>query len=395
MNKIAPASYLTLSRSIYDKLSKSFAEMPVFSSKWSTRVKENQVENKINASSVEEITKTLMGSNLFSTRDMESNLWLFTKDPEDIAIKTQRIKQLMTLNDINHNQTPPWFIHSLYAFDTRKISRLMSDYAKDSKSTNAQNERHFIERVRYLSDLFKISTFGVVAKIESFPFLISLSETDLLMRYQILKNEAKFEDADILQRMQILSSTSQLLRQRIQLFNDKGIKFKPYMFRLSMTRISKLFEALENSKNVLNGAPDIITYISNRLKISKEDVLIMAAKGTRTNLLATHPDKIQKMIDLLISEGYKEEEIATAGSRVFEYSVPEVAYRIKRCKDATGQRPLFSYFRLGKEAFEEKLQRKVDDSQTMPIKMVKKTPRNKMNDVLKIKSNLRYKTNET
>lgn len=360
--------YIGLSRFFYGLISKNVITTPkaIGASNRISLTKEIVIKPP-DAENVKEITKTLVESNLFSVEEMESNLWLFLRDPEDIAIKTLRIKQLIILHDINQKRTPSWFLHSLYAFNLRKIASLMRNYANDDAMVNSKSEKHFVERVSFLTGITKLSKYEVISKIESCPFLMTLSEEDMGTRCDILRNEANFTDADLQQRLYLLSSTPDVLRDRIRAMKEKGIDFKPHMFRLSRARVEKLVQALETSRHVFGG-DNPITYLSTRLKIAPEDVAIMSTKFPHYDLLSVHPNKMKAMIDLLLSEGYTEEEIVKDGVRVFEYSIEFVAERIKRTKEVIKQRPPFYYFRLGSE-FEATLEKR-QESLSSSIKSI-------------------------
>ena len=346
---------------------------------------------------IELITKTLIESNLMTVPDLKANLWLFTHDPEDIAVKTLRIKQLMTLNDMDATRAPSWFINNLFAFNLQKIPKLINNYKKDTYCADAKAMENFNERLEFLSALFNVETLEMVPKIERYPFLITLSDAELTLRFQILKEEASMDDANLQKRLHLLESSPELLRGRIRMFKEKGVPFSPYMFRLSHGRMRKLFSALDAHKMALGGEDaNNLTYLASELKIAPEEVLLMAAKETRIDLLSVNAAKLKAMIETLLSAGYEKQEIATHGARVFEYSVPFVTERIRQYKEATNQRPPFSLFWIGNDRFKNILKSKQGRQHGVETLTVidDAAKRIQMKDVMKISRRLDYEVEQ-
>ena len=384
----APA-YVGVARNILKLLSRGVPQMsntvPASASD-----KRAEAKSELDARNVEDITQNLMESGMFSESDMESNLWLFVRDPEDIQIKTLRIKQLMTLHDLNLKTAPTWFVHSLYAFNYNKIPKLLAKYKINNANKDVKSIEGFNERVSLLSDLLKLPPFDIISKVDSYPSLITLPEADIRTRYDVLKNEAHFDEADLQQRPYLLQITAELMRERIKLFKAKNMKLQPHMFLVSFARLEKLFVAIEDTKKAFEGDENVVAYLSRRLNVSPEDVAMMAAKTSSVDLLVVNPRKVSNMVEMLLKEGYTEEEIFHWVPRVFEYSVPFVEARIRRYKEVLKQRPALYLFRVSNQEFEFKLEVGLRNKKAD----ARENRRDRRADVMQVRNRLQYMNRE-
>lgn len=242
----------------------------------------------------------------------------------------------------------------LLRLTTRQLAAVVSKWLSDRE--NIQRE-HFHDRLEFFAHHLQCNVPELSMMMHVHYPLLTLEWHRMSRMIRLLLNSG-IPPEDIKKDLWIFRHNEEMIGSRLQRCQEAGVTpVKTWMLRCPESIFANSLEKWHNIRDVLGVHEDPVSYLAERLRCSREDIVILSKRYPR--LLSINLPKVKLLLDFLFDSGFTPDQVCHA-PRVLGHSIATLQHRLQELNHL-GYHPkhlrLLFYTAKEYQRFVEKLQR--------------------------------------
>ncbi|KAI1305799.1 hypothetical protein HDE_01174 [Halotydeus destructor] len=268
--------------------------------------------------------------------DLRHFPWMLLRSNYYVMKRRHQLFQLDSLLNA-YRGLPSWAKCPLVgAFPFKRTKFSIEQFSK-SGECSIDYLKSFGDRVDYFAKALKMDEYHVIQQCMRHSEMFS-QPVEAIQRMTTLLREAGVTSEEIQADLWVYKNSYDLAKKRVELSQEKQLKFKTWMTRAPEVTIENHINRVESFRKVL-GNNDVSSFLQKKLECSGAEVSLMERRNPR--LLTIHPAKIEAIFDFLLTQGFSAEDMQRH-PRIFSLSLETVMNRSERLRKEKGVR--LSYF---------------------------------------------------
>ena len=192
----------------------------------------------------------------------------------------------------------------------------------------------FNERVNYISQELEMSNKYILSKFIDHPILI-VGDYDLIKAKMILFKSAGLTPAAIVNDLWAFNHDINLIKERVDQMIKLKYPAKTWMLRCPKSVFEEHMKIWQKKVNILGENKTVASYFANKLGVDIKEVYELNERDRK--ILAVNLFKLEKIINFLLEQGFKGEEIFR-NNRLLTFAFRKIKTRIEELKAISNEK---------------------------------------------------------